>query len=126
MPVAAWRVTAAFVVVALIGVGGVGAWASVRLDFNYALLTPVSFVVYAAAGFFAARAQGSGALAAGIVALLDSGSWATFGGVGPQPTTPTATPAAKAVTVLVVTVGGVLLGVLGAWLSRRFPASAAP
>ncbi len=119
MTPASWRVTLLFALVELVGVGGVGAWAASRYGFNYALLSPVSFVVYGLAGFFAVRAQGSGLVAAGIVALLDSFAWAAFGGIGPQPTDPDASPGAKAITVVFVTTAGGLVGLLGGWLSRR-------
>jgi len=98
-----WSVTLIFVVIELLGVGGLGAWAANRFGFNYALLTPVSFLVYALAGFFVARANGSAALAGAVVAALDALSWATFGGVGPQPAVPDMKVGPKAVTVLFVT-----------------------
>lgn len=125
MNAASWRITLVFVLVELIGVGGLGAWAASRLGFDYAWLSPLSFLIYLLAGLFTARAGGSGAIAAGIVAFLDSLTWAAFGGLGPQPTIPSAGLGAKAITVAFVTAGGVLLGLLGARLGRRRSARAA-
>lgn len=125
MTPASWRVTALFALIELFGVGGVGALAASRYGFNYALLSPVSVLVFGLAGFFSVRAQGSGPLAAGIVACLDSLAWAAFDGVGPQPTDPNTGLAARAITVILVTAAGALVGLLGGWLSRRLRASAA-
>ena len=77
-----------FSLIELVGVGGLGAWLAVQVDFSYVLLTPVAFLVYGAAGFFACRAGTDGWIAGMIVAVLDAASWAAFGGIGPQPFDP--------------------------------------
>jgi hypothetical protein len=125
MTAASWRVVAVFALIELVGVGGLGAWAASRYGFNYAVLSPLAFLVYLLAGSFATRSSGSGAIAGTVVAFLDSLAWAAFGGVGPQPTEPNATFGAKAGTVLIVTLGGAVLGFLGGWIARRIFAPAA-
>jgi hypothetical protein len=113
------KVIAIFTAIELFVVGGLGALAAVRLGFPYVALTPVSFLVYGVAGLFAAKVGGSGALAGGAVALLDSVAWATFAGFGPQPTVPAMTVPQKIGTIVLVTVSGAVCGVIGAWLPRR-------
>ena len=113
------KVIAIFAAIELLGVGGLGALAAARLGFPYVALTPVSFLVYGLAGFFAAKAGGSGAIAGGAVALLDSVTWAVFGGFGPQPTIPAITVSQKVWTIVLVTVSGAACGALGAWVSHR-------
>jgi Na+/proline symporter len=110
---------ALFAVVELVGVGGIGAWLAVKLHFPYTALTPVSFLVYGAAGFYACRAGAAGWIAGAIVGFLDAVTWATFGGIGPQPTDPTATQTGKIATVVFVTLLGALCGFIGARLQRR-------
>jgi hypothetical protein len=113
------KVIAIFAAVELLVVGGLGAVAAARFGFPYVVLTPVSFLVYGLAGFFAAKVGGSGALAGGAVALLDSITWASFGGFGPQPTIPDITVGQKIGTVAFVTISGIVCGLIGIWLNRR-------
>jgi hypothetical protein len=117
------KVIAIFAAVELFVVGGLGALAATRLGFPYVALTPISFIVYGLAGYFAVKANGSAALAGGAVALLDSVAWATFGGFGPQPAVPDMTAGAKTATVAFVTISGIACGLIGGWLSGRFGAS---
>jgi hypothetical protein len=119
MTPAAWSVTAVFVAIELLIVGGLGALAAVRLGFPYAALTPVSLLVYGFAGYFAGRAGGSGAVAGGVVAFLDAAAWAAFGGVGPQPVPSDATIGGKLSTIAFVTVLGIALGFAGGWFAAR-------
>jgi Na+/proline symporter len=105
--------------VELVGVGGLGAWLALKLHFPYTALTPFSLLVYGAAGFYACRAGAAGWIAGAIVGVLDAVTWATFGGIGPQPADPTATPTSKIVTVVFVTLLGALCGFIGARLQRR-------
>jgi hypothetical protein len=119
MSSAVLKVIAIFAAIELLVVGGLGALAAARLGFPYVALTPISFLVYGLAGFFAAKAGGSGLVAGAAVALLDSVAWATFGGFGPQPTVPGATVAQKVTTIVFVTISGIVCGLIGAWLARR-------
>ena len=117
------RVIGIFAAIELFVVGGLGALAARRFGFPYAALTPVSFLVYGLAGFFAAKAGGSGSVAGGAVALLDSVAWATFGGFGPQPTVAGMTVGQKIGTILLVTLSGAVCGLLGAWAARHLAPS---
>lgn len=119
MNTALLKVVAIFAAVELLIVGGLGSLAATRLGFSYAALTPVSFIVYGLAGYFAGKVGGSGAMAGGAVALLDSVSWATFGGFGPQPTVPNMTVSGKVATVAFVTTAGIICGLIGGWLAKR-------
>jgi len=110
---------ATLTVVSLLVVGGFGAWLAVQFNFPYAYLTPVSLLVYGAAGFYGCRAGASGWISGAIVAFIDAGTWAAFGGIGPQPTDPQASIGAKLVTVVVVVALGAVCGFIGARLSRR-------
>jgi|SRR5690348_13252971 len=113
------RPIALFAAIELFIVGGIGAWLAVRLQFPYAYLTPLSLLVYGAAGFYGCRAGAAGWMGGGIVAFLDAVSWAAFGGVGPQPTEPQASVAAKVVTVAFAVGLGAVCGWIGGRLSRR-------
>jgi len=119
IPRVAGATIAFFAAVELLGVGGLGAWLALMLHFPYAALTPLALLVYTAAGFYGCRAGTSGWIAGGIVAFLDAGAWAVFGGVGPQPTDPTESLASKIGTVALVSVLGALCGVVGARAHRR-------
>jgi len=110
---------AALTVVSLLVVGGFGAWLAVRFSFPYAYLTPVSALVYGAAGFYGCRAGAAGWISGAIVAFIDAGTWAAFGGIGPQPTDPQASIGAMLTTVVVVVALGAVCGFIGARLSRR-------
>ena len=123
MSSAVLKVIAIFAAIELLVVGGLGALAATRLGFPYAALTPVSFLVYGLAGFFAAKASGSGVVAGGAVALLDSVAWASFGGFGPQPPVPEMTVPQKIATVVFVTISGIICGLIGGWLARRWAPS---
>src|SRR5690242_62923 len=72
------RPIALFAAIELFIVGGIGAWLAVRLQFPYAYLTPLSLLVYGAAGFYGCRAGAAGWMGGGIVAFLDAVSWAAF------------------------------------------------
>jgi hypothetical protein len=119
MSAAVLKVIAIFAAIELLVVGGLGALAAARFAFPYIALTPISFLVYGLAGFFAARVGGSGALAGAAVAFLDSVAWASFGGFGPQPTAPDMTVAQKVGTIAFVTISGLICSLIGAWVSRR-------
>jgi hypothetical protein len=110
---------ALFTALEVLVVGGLGAWLAVRLNFPYAWLTPLALVVYGAAGFYGCRAGAAGWLSGALVALFDAGTWAAFGGVGPQPIDPKATVGAKLATVIFVVSLGAVSGLLGGRLSRR-------
>jgi hypothetical protein len=84
----------------------------------------VSSIVYGCAGYFAARAGGSGAVAGGVVAFLDAAAWAAFGGFGPQPVLGDVTLGGKLGMIAFVTVLGMLLGLAGGWLAARGAATA--
>src|SRR5690349_24865320 len=92
------RPIALFAAIELFIVGGIGAWLAVRLQFPYAYLTPLSLLVYGAAGFYGCRAGAAGWMGGGLVAVLDGVCWVALGGVGPQPTEPLASVAAEGVT----------------------------
>jgi hypothetical protein len=111
--------TAFFAAVALFIVGGLGAWLAVQLVFPYSLLTPISCLIYGAAGFFAARTRAAGWIAGAIVALLDATAWAAFGGIGPQPVYPDMSLASKLATVAIVSILGAGCGWIGARIFRR-------
>lgn len=108
-----------FSLIELVGVGGLGAWLAVQLHFPYAMLTPVAFLVYGAAGFHACHAGTDGWIAGAAVAILDAGSWAAFGGIGPQPSDSSASVIERLAPVLVNAVIGAVCGVIGARASRR-------
>src|SRR6059036_3460303 len=110
---------ALFASIELLVVGGLGAWLAAEIGFPYVALTPISLVVYGAAGFYACRAGAAGWPAGAIVSLLDASAWAAFGGVGPQPTDPSASLGAKLGTVVFVAVLGAVCGLVGGRLSRR-------
>ncbi|HZF04812.1 MAG TPA: hypothetical protein VE932_10840 [Patescibacteria group bacterium] len=121
---ASLRPIALFAAVELVIVGGLGVWVAAKVGFPYVLLTPVSLAVCGAAGFYARRVGAAGWLAGAIVALLDAGAWAAFGGVGPQPIDPSISMAAKLGTMVFVTVVGAVCGLIGSGLSRRHVAGA--
>jgi len=110
---------AIFAALELLVVGGLGAWLAVRLNFPYAYLTPVAFLIYGAAGFYGCRAGAAGWISGAIVAIIDAGTWATFGGIGPQPIDPEASFGAKGGAVAFAVVLGAVCGLIGARLSRR-------
>jgi hypothetical protein len=113
------KVIGIFAAIELFVIGGLGAVAAARLGFPYAALTPVSSLIYGFAGYFAVRAGGSGAMAGGVVAFLDSVTWAAFGGFGPQPTMPNATAYGKIGVAVFVTLLGTLCGLGGGWFAGR-------
>jgi len=108
-----------FTALELIAVGGLGAWLAVRLNFPYVYLTPVAFLIYGAAGFYGSRAGAAGWICGAIAATIDAGTWAAFGGIGPQPTDPQASFWAKVGTVAFAMVLGAVCGLIGARLTRR-------
>ncbi|MBL8988624.1 MAG: hypothetical protein JNJ80_20285 [Gemmatimonadetes bacterium] len=109
------RTVLPYALLAVVGVGGIGAWAAEWFGFSYTWFTPVSAWIYWACGIAAARKGASGPLAAGMVTLLDGVAWA-FGGVGPQPVPPDSTAVTKAVTVIGVTLIGAAIG----WAAGRY------
>jgi len=111
------KVIAIFAAIELFVIGGLGALAAARLGFPYAALTPVSSLIYGFTGYFAVRAGGSGAMAGGVVAFVDSVAWAAFSGFGPQPTMPNATVYGKIGVVVFVTLLGALCGLAGGWFA---------
>jgi hypothetical protein len=121
---ASLRPIALFAAIELAIVGGLGAWLATSVGFSYVLLTPVSVAVYGAAGFYTRRVGGAGWLAGAIVALLDAGAWATFGGVGPQPIEASTSMAARLGTIVFVTGLGAVCGLIGGRLGRRRVAGA--
>ena len=113
------KVIALFAAVEIVIVGGLGASASQRFDFPYMYLIGVAYFIYGLAGYFAARAGAAGWLAGALVGLLDSSTWALFGGIGPQPSRSSYTTGSIVMTVVVVTVTAAAFGALGALLARR-------
>jgi hypothetical protein len=105
-----WKLIALFVALEVIVLGGLGAWAAQQFGFDYKLLSPLVYIIQAAAGFFVTRAGGSGLLAGALPGFLDATSWAAFGGIGPQPTLPGAGPTLLLVTILIVGHRGGRLG----------------
>jgi len=101
------------------------ATASRMLDVPYGSLALGSYLIYAAAGHFAARATGSisrGALAGFAAGLAESTlGWLLSAAIGPgRPTGAAAEPLPIAVAVVVVPVGAAFVGFLGAAISRFF------
>ena len=117
--VRALKVIVLFSALEILIVGGLGASASRHFDFPYVYLSGVAYLVYCLAGYFAARAGAAGWLAGALVGLLDSGTWALFGGVGPQPSRSSYTTGSIVMTVVVVTLTAAAFGALGALLARR-------
>jgi threonine/homoserine/homoserine lactone efflux protein len=115
----ALKVIVLFAAVEILIVGGLGASASQHFDFPYVYLSGVAYLVYCLAGYFAARAGAAGWLAGALVGLLDSATWALFGGVGPQPSRSSYTVSSIVMTVVIVTLTAAAFGVLGGWLARR-------
>lgn len=101
----------------------VAAVASATLGFSYASAAPGSWLIYAAAGFFGARAGGGvwmGVLAAAMTGLVDStAGWLVSSAIGPgRPVGAAAGAGAVAATVVTVTVLAGVAGIIGAVLGR--------
>ncbi len=101
----------------------VAAGASAALGFPYASAAPGSWLIYAAAGFFGARAGGGvwmGVLAAAMTGLVDStAGWLVSSAIGPgRPVGAAASAGAVAATVVTVTVLAAVVGLVGAVLGR--------
>jgi hypothetical protein len=103
----------------------IAATASRMLDFPYGFVALGSYLIYAAAGHFAARATGSisrGALAGFAVGLVESTlGWLLSAVIGPgRPIGAAAEPLLIAVAVVVVPVSAAFAGFVGAAISRFF------
>jgi hypothetical protein len=101
----------------------VAAGASAALGFPYTAATVGSWLIYAAAAFFGARAGGGvwmGVLAAAMTGLVDStAGWLISSAIGPgRPVGAAASPGAIAATVVTVTVLAGAVGIPGAVLGR--------
>ena len=100
-----------------------GSLASRQLDFNYSLLTPVSFIIYGTTAFIAARQKDlkTGVFLAAILGLFDSTiGWkvsmlldANTGDIDNQVTT-----GLWIMTAILMTGLSALIGLLGSGLSR--------
>ena len=103
---------------------GVAAACAEVFDFSYGLLAPLSFLLYASAGFLAARAAGdarAGLVAGLAVAATDATlGWALSAAIGPGlPAAGDRDAALLAGTAVgVATIGGVL-GLVGGLAGRR-------
>jgi hypothetical protein len=112
------------------GLGGSGARLRHRgrerfrvFGFPYAAAALGSWLIYAGAGFFGARAGGSvwmGVLAAATAGLVDStAGWLISALIGPgRPTGEAATPAAIVAAVVMVPVFAGVVGAIGAVLAK--------
>ena len=96
----------------------VGALAADLLDFEYALLLPISFAIYLVTAFMAARAENAvraGALAGACVALADGTvGWAISWAIGPGAPDPSDRAAGPVTaTALTVVATGAAIGLMG-------------
>lgn len=117
-----WAVSAAAVLVLDTG----GALGSKAFGFSYASLSPLSFVIYTAAGLAAGRLAGmkAGMVAGALAGLVEATiGWAISWRIGPGRPDTRIGPEDIAVTVLIVVVTGAVFGLiggaLGQWLRAR-------
>jgi len=108
---------------AILTLDTIGALASRALEFEYALLTPLSLLVYAGVGVYAARRTASPPrpiVAGGLVALVDSTiGWAVATSIGPGATYDDGTAALISAIMGVTLVGGVTAGLAASFDRRR-------
>jgi hypothetical protein len=101
-----------------------GALAAARMGFPYAALSPVSFLIYAAAGFAASRTADIkiGVLVASSVALVEATlGWLISWHIGPgRP--PDGYQGAGPIlgAIVFVTITGAVFGLIGAAVAARF------
>jgi hypothetical protein len=112
-----WTASAAAVLVLDTG----GALGSRAFGFSYASLSPLSFVIYTAAGFAAGRLGGlkAGVLAGALTGLVEATiGWTISWRIGPG--RPEAEIGAQdiALTILIVVLTGALFGLIGGALGR--------
>lgn len=100
--------------------------------FRYESAVIGSYLLYALAGYFGARAGGSigaGILAAGAVGLVDSTlGWLISAAIGPgrPPAEAAATPAAIAAVVMMVPLLAGIIGLVGAVIARLLTSAPSP
>jgi hypothetical protein len=102
---------------------------SLKLDFDYANLWPLSLAIYGLVAFLVARRAGSlraGVGAGAVVALADATvGWAVSWWIGPGAPDPGDDDVTSiALTVVAVVFTGAALGLCGGWLGRRSAAEA--
>jgi uncharacterized membrane protein YhaH (DUF805 family) len=114
-----WMMISAFAALEVLLVGVVGFRIAQRLGFHVLWLTPVSGLLYAAAGFASARAAGSSAMAGVIMAMADAVFVFLASGIGPVPEIPDRGPAAFLSAFMATAVPGTLASMSGGWLSKR-------
>lgn len=101
-----------------------GAIVSRKMNFNYAYLGPISFMIYFATAFFIAKQAGkkTAIISVGLLGLFDATvGWklsiifqANTGNLNPE-----ITPAILVTTIVFVTLYGALIGLAGWWLSTK-------
>jgi hypothetical protein len=100
---------------AVLAFDAVGALAARRIGFNYAFLTPVSLILYAATGFFAAQAADvwlAGSLGGAAAAATDATvGWRVARSLGVD-REDAVTPNLEMGVATMVTLGGAALGTL--------------
>jgi hypothetical protein len=113
-----------------LALSAVGSWASKVGGFEYALLAPLSFAVYAAVGAYVGRRTVSPprpVIAGGAVALVDSTiGWMIATAIAPDPTASVHTDEYIAAIMGVTLLGAVAAGLGAAAARRRRAAAAAP
>jgi hypothetical protein len=111
-----WKIVLFFSVWQLLVVGTIGTWAVRRYRFPYLPLVPLTLLAYAGAGHLAALAGGRGAIAGGLVALVEFSVPAAFRSVGLRHGWSELTSVERWVTVGTATLAGAACGLAGAWL----------
>jgi hypothetical protein len=95
-----------------------------RLDFDYGVLAPISYVIYACFAFLAGRLQRSrlaGTIVGGVLALTEATiGWAVSWWIGPGALEPDERSVATvAVTVAIVTVSGAIVAFGAGFVGER-------
>ncbi|HEX5819030.1 MAG TPA: DUF805 domain-containing protein [Gemmatimonadales bacterium] len=114
-----WLIIAAFAALEVLLVGALGSWIAERLGFNFGWLTPVSGLIYGAAGFASARAAGSPALAGAAMAVVSVTSLFLASGIGSVPELPVRDLPAYLTTLVIVGILGMLASMGGGWIAER-------
>lgn len=113
-----WKIIAIFVAMEVLGVSGPGAWASNQFEFDFSWFTPVAGLICGGAGFFAARAAGSPALAGASVAVVDIAVGRSSKGFGQLPQLPDLPAGAFLSVLTMIGLLGALCGLAGGWLAN--------
>ena len=96
--------------------------AAEQLGFSYGALIPISFLIYAVAGFAAGRAAGwkAGVVAGSLTAFIDATlGWAISWQLGPgRPPEGFTGIGAIVIVILTVTVSGAVFGLVGGALAQ--------